>query len=135
MAAHTVHIYGHHTVIYYAELLKCLCFMLGDRVKNDSITSDQILSEMFSTRIFDVNEDCPMTKDLLPIYLLNDGDVMAILKKYLWEHSFYKAIEAHVPAHFPLWKTKAEFRAYIHPDKQASFSAETCVNVLKKKYK
>ena len=127
-------IYGHHTVIYYAELLKRLCLMFGNEVKNDSTAANLFLSEMFSTKIFDLSGDSSVTKDILPIYLLNDGDVMAILKKYLRKHPFYQAIEAHVPAHFPIWKTEAEFKAYVHADKRTSFSAETCVNLFNEKY-
>ncbi len=127
-------IYGHHTVIYYAELLKRLCLLLENEIKLPSTAADLFLSEMFSTRIFDASGNCSSTSDILPVYLLNDGDVMAILKKYLRKHPFYQAIEAHVPAHFPIWKTEAEFKAYVHADKRTSFSAETCVNLFKEKY-
>ena len=59
---------------------------------------------------------------------------MAVLKKNLQEHPFYRAIEAHVPAHYALWKSEAEFRDYVQADKRTAFNAEMCVSLFKEQY-
>ncbi|MBQ3097573.1 MAG: HD domain-containing protein [Kiritimatiellae bacterium] len=124
-------IYGHHTVIYYAELLKRLCLELGKVLEQDGCSADEILAKIFSPHAFIGDGVIHLATGTLFINLLNDGDVMAYLKRYLGNHPFYRAIEAHRPVHFALWKTEAEFKTFIQADKQSAFDAERCAELFR----
>lgn len=129
-------IYGHHTVVYYAELLKRLCLRLGMALsKEDREAADKLLSEMFSTKIFN---GCGSVDSQLVgkvcIRYLNDGDVMSLMKRTIGDDRLYKAYSSHVPAHFPLWKTEAEYKVCVAKDKRQAFDPEKCVALLRDKY-
>lgn len=127
-------IYGHHTVVYYAYLLKQLCFRLGEAFATKNESGDSIIRKLFSDSMFS-NPIAVNTKiGQLTQHLINDGDVMALFKQYCFDTSEYMSYASHKPAHVPLWKTEAEFRTLIDDDNQYKFSGDQCVKRLKEQF-
>ena len=129
-------IYGHHTVLYYAELLKMLCAKLGEALAKETNerSVDSIVAKIFSDAMFSKPVSIDTKHGKIEQHLVNDGDVLALFKRYCPNASEYVSYISHKPAHIPLWKTEAEFKTLINGDNQYKFSGDQCVHHLKEKF-
>lgn len=126
-------IYGHHTVVYYAELLKQLCGKLGEALGGET-GADDVLARLFSTAIFSGSEPLHSAKGAFLQTFLNDGDLMYLFKQHCSAEKAYLSYTSHVPVHVPLWKTEAEFRFLVHSDIHKTFDPKLCVDELRKRF-
>ena len=129
-------IYGHHTVVYYAELLKMLCAKLGEALAKepDDKFGDSIIAKIFSDTMFSESVPIDTKYGRIEQYLVNDGDMMALFKRHCPTALEYISYVSHKPAHVPLWKTEAEYKTIIIRGNQFKFSGEQCVKRLKEKF-
>jgi len=127
-------IYGHHTVVYYANLLTTLCLKLGKALENGEVSGDSIVGDVFSDKAFSAPVSIETRYGTLKQYLVNDGDVMSLFKQYCSDAVEYQAYISHKPAHVPLWKTEAEYKIFIGKDNQFKFSGEQCVKRLRDQF-
>lgn len=127
-------IYGHHTVVYYANLLTILCLKLGKALEKDQVSGDSIIGDIFSDKVFSAPVLIETRYGQLKQHLVNDGDVMSLFKQYCPDALEYQAYISHKPAHVPLWKTEAEYKIFIDQDNQFKFSGDQCVKRLQEKF-
>ena len=122
-------IYGHHTVLYYATLLKRLCSAVGSAlcaecvqgwrkldVKKRMCAVNELLSDVFSLEGLTGRKDLRVRLGGLSPEYLTDGDLMALFKSKCGSRAEFKAYVSHVPLHVPLWKTEAEYKVLIKSD-------------------
>lgn len=121
-------IYGHHTVLYYAKMLTALCRGLARMLQQESPNAEsdpdkavnqanEIFAEMFSGDALVEGKSDFVTNYGFSVRALTDGDMMALFKRYCVQMPEYGAYVSHVPIHYPLWKTEAEYRVIIDADK------------------
>ena len=127
-------IYGHHTVVYYANLLTALCLKLGKALEKDQVSGDSIIGDIFSDKAFSAPVSIETRHGQLKQYLVNDGDVMSLFKQYCSDALEYQAYISHKPAHVPLWKTEAEYKIFIDQDNQFKFSGDQCIKRLRDQF-
>lgn len=133
-------IYGHHTVLYYSEVLRRAVKQLGvelSNLSNADVQKDnprEILRRMFSVAMFE-HPVSLITGMLSPsVFLLSDGDVLFLLKTFCKGDPWRLSYCEHQPKHFALWKTAAEYRMLIHKDRQYRISLGDCVVAVRTKF-
>ena len=101
-------IYNHHTVVYYAELLKAALLQLAKGFATDD-NPDHFWEAVFSAHPF--REPVELAQGV-HIYLPADGDLMHLLKARSQKPEFAMVNEllSHNPSRIPLWKTYGEFK-------------------------
>ena len=129
-------IYGHHTVLYYSHLLKrAVVGCVSSFAKRKKKTADSVLKSMFSPMMFSRPNASTCDKDEFSPYLLTDGDIMYLLKRYSSEDRNYQAYISHMPRHIPLWKTAAEYCKCIDRDHRYSIDSQPCIKAIRTKFK
>lgn len=108
-------IYNHHTVKYFAEMLRLAVLKLGKRLTEDDGGKDP-LAQLFSVEMF--KRKISLRKDGSGpyAYQISDGDILLFLKLFCPNDRCYQSYASHKPNHFPLWKTEAEYRALFGTD-------------------
>jgi hypothetical protein len=123
-------IYNHHTVLYYAEMLKRSVLDLGE-VLDEGQTRGQGLTNLFSKRVF--QESIRLREGQMgPVARLpTDGDILLFLKIFCTDKPFFKVYASHTAEHFAVWKTEAEYRS-IFKGHQYQITENRCKKVLEK---
>lgn len=120
-------IYNHHTVVYFAEMLKRAVLALG-RVLDQGSAPGQSLSRLFSLDAFKKKVLQREGREGPYAYLPTDGDILMLLKMFCPTDPSYLCYASHKPLHFPVWKTEAEFRAVFGT--APTITPEQCLHIL-----
>lgn len=123
-------IYNHHTVLYYAEMLKRSVLSLGDVLDEEGIKG-QCLTKLFSKHVF--QETIGLRKESQGPFARfpTDGDILLFLKIFCMDKPSYKIYSTHTSDHFAVWKTEAEYRS-IFKAHQYQITENRCKKVLEK---
>ena len=127
-------VYGHHTVLYYAEMLQravrdCVLTLAGA----DKVRADAIMRTMFSHQAF--AEPQPLDEGLFEkAFQMTDGDLLGLVKRHCPDSPSYRAYARHVPMHVPVWKTGAEYRLGIDDDHRNRISGEFCAEKVRERF-
>ena len=128
-------VYGHHTVLYYAELLKMAAADFAAKLsKGDKNNADMVMRRLFSAESFS-NPQTLLEGLNETICQVCDGDVLNLFKRYCPESSAYCAYSTHVPIHIPIWKTGAEYRLLVDDRHRNRISSERCVEKIREHFK
>lgn len=130
-------IYGHHTVLYYAEVLRRAVKQLGVTLSNSSNSSveqdnpREILRRLFSAKMFDHSISLISMASRPSAWLLTDGDVLFLLKTFCKDDPWRRSYCEHRPMHFAVWKTAAEYRMLIRKERWYKISQGDCVMAVR----
>ena len=99
-------VYNHHTVLYYAELMRSALRQLAKHLADGN--PDRFWETVFSDRVFGE----PQKIGGFHVHLPTDGDLMYLLKSHAEEAGLTEVEEicSRTPTRFALWKTFAEFK-------------------------
>ena len=137
---------GHHTVVYYGELLKRLCKKLGVALTKDKLQegteegrkacANDVMKRLFSFEGIFPKQDNALDADggHVSIRLMNDGDLMGLFKRCCSNSWEYLAFSRHIPNHIPLWKSEADYRSIIDKRKHNTFGADECVAKVRQQF-
>lgn len=128
-------VYGHHTVLYYAELLKMAAADFATKLsKGDKNSADMVMRRLFSAESFSQHQ--ALIEGLNEtVYQVCDGDVLNLFKRYCPESPAYCAYSTHVPMHVPVWKTGAEYRLLVNDRHRNRISSERCAEKIREHFK
>lgn len=102
-------VYSHHTVQYYAEVLRNALNRLDEILVPDK--QGAFLDAVFSKEAF----DAPVPFAGHQVFLPCDYDILSLLKQYKDRIPEVNELLERTPALVPLWKTQAEFdRVFAH---------------------
>ncbi|MDD4019324.1 MAG: HD domain-containing protein [Kiritimatiellae bacterium] len=109
-------IYGHHTVLYYSNLLNRAVCALAKKVSPPE-NPELFWKTIFSEKPFIVPQQIEIGSLKISIYLPNDGDLLCLLKQFRNEIGEVREYLDRKSTRFALWKTHAEFRTIFkaHP--------------------
>ena len=127
-------VYGHHTVLYYSELLKMATIDFSIALSNGELSvADAVVRRLFSPESF-ASPQALIDGGTETIYQVCDGDVLSLFKRYCPSSPSYRAYSTHVPMHVPVWKTGAEYRMLIDERHRHRVTSEKCVEKIREHF-
>lgn len=97
-------VFTHHTVTYYTHLLDCSLRKLATIIGEGD--PDKFWTGAFSVTPF----RAPFRiSSLATLYLPTDGDIISLLKSFMYADLMVTEFLSHKPTRVTLWKTRAEF--------------------------